>query len=112
MTLIHQLHLGHVRLPDSHPRAAELTCAIFSYTIDHPDGAIVIDTGLEIIIGQACYTCAEYDASTVALTDMHAADWHTTGLDTLARLRTLRPDRAHFSRDAATYRRISRPRHD
>jgi len=224
MPLIHQLHLGHIRLPDSHPRAAELTCAIFSYAIDHPDGVIVIDTGpraghpiiddlyapevmsivdalnnasiderdvaavinthlhfdhcgqnhlldhapvwiteaeldvsatefytvpewaniepdrlrlaadsetiadgvtilhtpghtpghlsitartdtgLEIIVGQACYTCAEYDANTVALTDMHAADWHTTGLDSLARLRALRPDRAHFSHDAATYR--------
>ncbi|MCB0997315.1 MAG: MBL fold metallo-hydrolase [Acidimicrobiales bacterium] len=223
MTRIHQLHLGHVRLPDSHPRASERTCQIYSYAIEHPDGVIVIDTGpraghpiiddlyapdvisiidalntvgiderdiaavfnthlhfdhcgqnhlldhapvwiteaeldvstsefytvpewatiepdrlrlaadgetiadgitilhtpghtpghlsitahtdigLEIVVGQACYTCAEYDASTIALTDMHTADWHSAGLDSLARLRALQPDRAHFSHDATTH---------
>ena len=45
MTRFHQLHLGHVTLPDTHPRAAERTCQIYSYVIDHPDGLIVVDTG-------------------------------------------------------------------
>ncbi len=223
MTRIHQLHLGHLTLPDTHPRAAEETCQIYSYAIEHPDGVIVVDTGpraghpvigqlyapkvvsivdslnaadiderdvaavinthlhfdhcgqnhllghapvwitqaeldvsttelytvaewaaidahrlrlaadnetiadgvttlhtpghtpghlsigvatnagLEIIVGQACYTCAEYEAGTVAPTDMHAPDWRSAGDESLARLRALRPDRAHFSHDAVTY---------
>ena len=223
MTRVHQLHLGHVRLPDSHPRAAEGTCQIYSYAIDHPDGVIVVDTGpraghpiidelyapevvsitdalhsigideravaavinthlhfdhcgqnhllghapvwiteaeldvsstefytvpdwamieprrlrfgadnetiadgvtilhtpghtpghlsvtvhtdtgFEIIVGQACYTCAEYQVGTVAPSDMHTLDWHSTGLESLARLQALRPDRAHFSHDALNY---------
>ena len=37
--------LGHVRLPDSHPRAPERTCEIHGYAIDHPDGVVVVDTG-------------------------------------------------------------------
>ncbi len=223
MTRIHQLRLGQVRLPDSHPRAAERVCEIHCYAIDLPGGVIVVDTGpraghpiidelyapevisiidalhaveiderdvaavvnthlhfdhcgqnhllghapvwitrdelevstsefytvpewatiepgrlrlaadgetiadgvtilhtpghspghlsvtvnteagLEIIVGQACYTCAEYRTGTVTSTDMHTPDWHTTGIESLARLRTLRPDRTHFSHDATTY---------
>ena len=45
MTTIHQVHFGHVVLPDSHPRHNEQTCEIYSYVIDHPDGLIVVDTG-------------------------------------------------------------------
>ncbi len=45
MTSIHQLHLGHVGLPDFHPRSNEETCEIYSHVIDHPDGLIVVDTG-------------------------------------------------------------------
>ena len=220
MTRIHQLHVGHIRLPDSHPRAAELTCEIYSYAIEHPDGVIVIDTGpraghpiiddlyapeiitiidalntagiderdvaavvnthlhfdhcgqnhlldhapvwiteaeldvsttefytvpewaaiengrlrlaadsetiadgvtilhtpghlsitartdigLEIIVGQACYTCAEYQAGSPQTTDMHAPDWLAAGTDSLRRLRSLRAARAHFSHDATTHR--------
>lgn len=223
MTSVHQLDLGHLTLPDDHPRAAEGTCPIYSYLIDHPDGLIVIDTGpraghpfidqvyapqvasiidalhaiavderdvtavvnthlhfdhcgqnhlldhapvwitraelevstteyytvaewatiepdqlrlaadgetiadgvtilhtpghtpghlsvavhtdagLEVIAGQACYTCAEFEAGTPTPADMHTTDWHDTGLESLRRLHALRPDRAHFSHDAATY---------
>ncbi len=224
MNRIHQLHLGHVRLPDSHPRAADRTCEIYSYAIDHPDGVIVVDTGpraghpvidrlyapqvvsivdalnsagiderdvtavvnthlhfdhcgqnqvlahapvwitraeldvsttelytvpewasieperlrlaadgetiaggirvlhtpghtpghlsiavdttsgLEIVVGQACYTCAEYREGTTTADDVHGPDWHHIGLASLARLRSLQPVRAHFSHDATTFR--------
>ena len=50
MTRIHQLDLGHVTLPETHPRAAEGICQIYSYAIDHPDGVIVVDTGPEPVI--------------------------------------------------------------
>ena len=222
---IHQLHLGHVTLPDNHPRAADGVCEIYSYAIDHPDGVIVIDTGpraghpiidqlysphvasiiealndagiderhvtavvnthlhfdhcgqnhllehapvwitraeldvsntelytvpdwahieadrlrlsrdgediadgirlihtpghtpghqsvtietgdgLDIIVGQACYTCAEFTAAEPALADMHNSVWLTAGRESLSRLHALAPQRAHFSHDAATYTR-------
>jgi N-acyl homoserine lactone hydrolase len=220
---VHQLHLGHVVLPDAHPRADEQTCQIYCYVIDHPDGLVVVDTGpraghpviddlyapqvvsiidaineaglddrdvaalvnthlhfdhcgqnhrfantpiwitaaeheisttdhytvpewasigaeklrlsadgesiadgvrllhtpghtpghqsvavdtvrgLELIVGQACYTCAEYRAASPAATDMHDPSWQHRGLESLARLRSLGADRAHFSHDATTY---------
>ncbi|WP_420621884.1 MBL fold metallo-hydrolase [Candidatus Poriferisodalis sp.] len=223
MTDIHQLHLGHMSLPESHPRAAERICEICCYVIDHPDGIIVVDTGpraghpfidklyapdvvpvtsalaaagfderevaavvnthlhfdhcgqnrllghapvwvteaelqvsttelytvpewahietsrlrlatdgeliaggiqllhtpghspghlsvavqtergLEIVVGQACYSCAEFAAATTTASDMHDPDWHSVGLESVARLRSLNPTRAHFSHDAQTH---------
>ena len=223
MTTIHQLHLGRVVLPDSHPRAADGTCEIYSYAIEHPDGVIVIDTGpreghdfidqlyapaitpivdalnladiderdvcavvnthlhfdhcgqnhllshapvwitqaeldisttdfytvpewahiepdrlriasdgetmaygvrlihtpghtpghqsisveteqgLEIVVGQACYSCAEYAAGKTAEDDMHDPSWLAAGRESLERLQALDPTRAHFSHDAVTY---------
>lgn len=223
MTVIHQLQLGTVRLPDSHPRSEDETCVICCYAIEHGDGVIVVDTGpkaghpvidelyapdvisivaaleaagldardvgavvnthlhfdhcgqndrlpnapvwitaaelavsttefytvpewadidparrriasdgeaiadgvrilhtpghtpghlsvavdtdagLEIIVGQACYSCAEYDTGSPAETDMHDPDWHPTGVESLARLRSRSPARAHFSHDLSTH---------
>jgi len=220
---VHQLHLGHVVLPESHPRSVEGTCEIYSYVIDHPDGLIIIDTGprsghpvidelyapqvvsvvdalhasgfderavaaianthlhfdhcgqndhfdtapiwvteaeyeaslaefytvpdwaeisraqrrfstdgesiadgvrllhtpghtpghqsvaietadgLELVVGQACYSCAEYEAARPAGTDMHEASWLDTGIESIARLHALGAKRAHFSHDAVTY---------
>lgn len=222
---IHQLHLGHVVLPDTHPRFADKTCDIYAYAIEHPDGVVVVDTGpraghpiidelfapvvisivaalnrtglderdvtdvvnshlhfdhcgqnhlladapvwiteaelnvsttefytvpewadievdrrrlssdgeeiasgvrllhtpghtpghqsvavesnagLEIIVGQACYTCAEFTAATTVAADVHDPSWLQTGLESLARLHSLEPVRAHFSHDATTFRR-------
>ncbi len=42
---VHRLNLGHVQLPEHHPRAAERTCPIFGFAIDHPDGVVLFDTG-------------------------------------------------------------------
>ena len=223
MISIHQLHLGTVRLPETHPRFADGHCPINSYVIDHPDGLIVIDTGpraghpvidelyapqvisiidalnaegfderdvsavvnthlhfdhcgqnhllapapiwvspaelqasaaelytvpewaaidpdrlrlandgeilaegvtilhtpghtpghvsvtaetgigREIVIGQACYSCAEFESGTAAVDDMHEPDWHNIGLASVARLQSLQPTRAHFSHDGTTH---------
>ena len=43
--LIAVLDLGAVELPDWHPRAADRTCLIQGFAIEHPDGVIVFDTG-------------------------------------------------------------------
>lgn len=220
MNRLHQLALGRVHLPETHPRARERTCEIFAYAIEHPDGVIIVDTGpraghpiidqlyapevalisdainevglderdviavvnthlhfdhcgqnhrfehaavwvteaeltvsttefytvpewariepsrlrlaadgevladgvtllhtpghtpghlsiavdtstgLELVVGQACYSCAEYEMGVTAPEDMHAPDWHEVGLESLARLRSFGASRAHFSHDA------------
>lgn len=47
MPRIARLDLAVVSLPDSHPEAASSPSAVvYGYVIDHPDGAIVVDTGV------------------------------------------------------------------
>ena len=65
----------------------------------HLSVAAQTERGLEIIVGQACYSCAEFAAGTTAATDMHDSSWHSVGLESVARLRLLNPARAHFSHD-------------
>ncbi len=43
---IEVLELGHVRLPQWHPRSADVTSLIRAFAIRHPDGVIVFDTGV------------------------------------------------------------------
>ena len=42
---IEQLHLADVTLPESHPRADE-PCPVFAFLIRHPDGFVLVDTGV------------------------------------------------------------------
>ena len=42
---IDQLHLADVTLPESHPRAGE-PCQVFVFLIRHPDGFVLVDTGV------------------------------------------------------------------
>ena len=42
---IERLHLADLTLPDSHP-AGGGAAVVFGFVIDHPDGAIVVDTGV------------------------------------------------------------------
>ena len=51
---------------------------------------------------QACYSCAEFAASVTTPADMHGPDWHSAGLESVARLRSLNAVRAHFSHDTTT----------
>jgi len=41
------------------------------HTPGHQSVAVDTEHGLELIIGQACYTCAEYRSASPAITDMH-----------------------------------------
>ncbi len=44
---VERLELATVTLPDWHPEAAnQTTTPVYGYVIDHPDGAIVFDTGV------------------------------------------------------------------
>lgn len=42
---IEPLHLADLSLPESHPRAGE-ACAVFAFLIRHPDGPLLVDTGV------------------------------------------------------------------
>jgi N-acyl homoserine lactone hydrolase len=43
---IDRLHLAELSLPASHPRAADGPCPVLGYVVHHPDGPIVVDTGV------------------------------------------------------------------
>lgn len=44
---VHRLDLATVELPDAHPAASEgRSVPVYGYVIDHPDGPIVVDTGV------------------------------------------------------------------
>ena len=44
-TSVIRLRLGHVRLPDWHPRSGDGICTIDGFAVNHPEGVIVFDTG-------------------------------------------------------------------
>jgi len=43
---ISRLLVAELALPEWHPRAADRTCLVFGYVVHHPDGPIVVDTGV------------------------------------------------------------------
>lgn len=45
-TLIDVLELGEVQLPKWHPRSEQGPCPIRAFAIHHPDGLILVDTGV------------------------------------------------------------------
>ena len=79
---------------------------IIVHTPGHTPGhvSVTVETkvGREIVVGQACYSCAEFESGTTTADDMHDPNWHTIGLASVARLRSLQPVRAHFSHDGTT----------
>ncbi len=67
--------------------------------------SVVVTGGDEVVVlaGQCTYTAAEFAAGTVEAADVHDASWHGTALESLRRLRELRPTRALFSHDEAAH---------
>jgi len=43
---VSRLALATVQLPNSHPRAGDGTCEVYAYVLHHPDGAVLVDTGV------------------------------------------------------------------
>jgi glyoxylase-like metal-dependent hydrolase (beta-lactamase superfamily II) len=43
---IDRLELAELVLPDWHPRAADGSCVVLGYVVHHPDGPVVVDTGV------------------------------------------------------------------
>ena len=68
-----------------------------SVAVDGPDG-------VELIVGQACWSCTEFVSGEPAPSDVHGEEWLATGRESLRRLSALRPVRAHFSHDPVIHR--------
>lgn len=62
------------------------------------------DNGRTLLVGQACYTCAQSAAGEVLDDNVHDDSWMPAALESLARLRSLCATSAHFSHDATVYR--------
>lgn len=69
-----------------------------SVEIVSPDGAS------RLIVGQACYTCAEFRAAEVADGDLHDETWAEAGNESIRRLAALTPTTAWFSHDRTVFR--------
>jgi glyoxylase-like metal-dependent hydrolase (beta-lactamase superfamily II) len=63
--------------------------------------SVVVSGGDEVVVlgGQCSYTAAEFEAGTVAEGDAHDGSWHPAAVDSLRRLRGLRPTRALLAHD-------------
>ncbi len=77
------------------------------HTPGHQSVAIEAADGVELIAGQACYSCTEFGAGLPATTDMHDETWLAVGLESMARLTALEPVRVHFSHDPTIYHRTT-----
>jgi len=76
------------------------------HTPGHQSVVVHGSAGTELVVGQACYSCAEFDRGDLAATDMHDEAWVAAGRHSLERLRSLEPVRAHFSHDLTAHQRI------
>ncbi len=65
----------------------------------HQSVAVETHAGIEIIAGQACHHCDEFNAGELSASDMHDETWLDEGRRSLARLKSLGASRVHFSHD-------------
>ena len=63
----------------------------------------------QLIAGQCCYTCAEFDAGVVAANNIHDETYREAAAETVARLRSLDISAAHFSHDRTIHRPSRKP---
>lgn len=63
-----------------------------SLVIDHVDH-------VEVVAGQVCWTCAEFDAGVTHPDDAHDERWRATAEESLDRLRALKPRTVHLAHD-------------
>lgn len=69
--------------------------------------SIVVDDGDRVTVlgGQCCYDCYEFGGNSPAVADVHDDSWLPAARRSVARLRSLDPDVAHFSHDRSIWRR-------
>jgi len=67
------------------------------------------DGQAQLVAGQCCYTCAEFNAGTVAADNIHDETYREAAAETIGRLRRLDIAAAHFSHDRTVYRPSAEP---
>ncbi len=91
------------------------------HTPGHQSVAVETELGLELIVGQACYECGEFEAGVPAAIDAHdppegaasaqpppgPTSWADVGRESVERLRSLDPMTARFSHDRRVWHRTS-----
>ena len=65
--------------------------------------SLAVRTDLGIVVGPACYRCAEFAVGSMRAVDMRDPDWHSAGVESTARLRSRIAARVHLSRDPTTH---------
>lgn len=61
------------------------------------------ESGPTLIVGQACFTCGQFEDGAIIDGDLHDASWRTTANESLERLRARSAAVAHFSHDASIW---------
>ena len=62
------------------------------------------DGQAQLVAGQCCYTCAEFNAGAVAADNIHDETYREAAAETIGRLRRLDIAAAHFSHDRTIHR--------
>ena len=67
--------------------------------------SVVVAAGDDVVVlgGQCAYTAAEFAAGRVDPGDVHDPSWHDAAVESLRRLRALRPGRVLFAHDRAEW---------
>jgi len=73
------------------------------HTPGHQSVFVELDDACDLIVGQACYTCAEFEAGTVVKEDVHNESWLGLYTESLNRLASIGADNAFFSHDRTVY---------
>ena len=74
------------------------------HTPGHQSLLVESASGPQLVAGQCCYTCAEFDAGTVAADNLHDETYRNAATETIARLRSLDISAAYFSHDRTIHR--------
>ena len=61
----------------------------------------------ELVVGQACYLCSDFEDGTLPGDNIHDESWADTAADSLRRLTSLDAAAAHFSHDPRPYARLT-----
>lgn len=68
--------------------------------------SVLVDTGTrrELIVGQACYLCSDFEHGDVTADNLHDESWAAAGAASIERLASMGVHAAHFSHDQRVYR--------
>ena len=71
--------------------------------------SVLVEQGArrELVVGQACYLCSDFEDGTVPGDNVHDESWADTAADSLRRLTSLDAAAAHFSHDPRPYARLT-----